>query len=63
MRERSDQTADNVDAVATALQRTGGAITSAALPLRRLYARYGIREGDAEAGGGVRMPVVEGSVR
>jgi len=32
-------------------------------PLRRLYARYGIRESDAEAGAGVRTPVVEGSVR
>src|SRR5215472_4009746 len=32
-------------------------------PLRRLYARYGIRESDAEAGPDVRTPVVEGSVR
>jgi RND superfamily putative drug exporter len=32
-------------------------------PLRRLYARYGIRDGDAEAGARVGTPVVEGSVR
>jgi RND superfamily putative drug exporter len=32
-------------------------------PLRRLYARYGIGESDAEAGTEVRRPVVEGSVR
>jgi uncharacterized membrane protein YdfJ with MMPL/SSD domain len=32
-------------------------------PLRRLYARYGIGESDAEAGAEDRRPVVEGSVR
>jgi RND superfamily putative drug exporter len=32
-------------------------------PLRRLYARYGIREPDGEAGARVPTPVVEGSVR
>jgi uncharacterized membrane protein YdfJ with MMPL/SSD domain len=32
-------------------------------PLRRLYARYGIGESDAEADARVRRPVVEGSVR
>ncbi len=31
--------------------------------LRRLYARYGIGDSDAEAGAGVRRRVVEGSVR
>jgi trehalose monomycolate/heme transporter len=35
----------------------------APVPLRRLYARYGIGESDAEAGPDVRRPVVEGSVR
>jgi hypothetical protein len=48
IRERYDQTGDNTAAVASGLQRTGGLLGRAnwwaPWPLRRLYARYGIRD-------------------
>jgi trehalose monomycolate/heme transporter len=49
--------------VPATMRLLGGANWWAPRPLRRLYARYGIRESDGERPAASRSPVVEGSVR